>query len=185
MAAAMTRSDFYADLTAQIDRNCRAVSRFGELAADRLNWRPAPSEWNVLQCVDHLNLTHDYYHRHMGPALDRAVPVVAGADLYAPSFWGRIYMFFSFNPRFSFPTAPSITPQTQLDGRVLDLYLAKQEDLLALLDRVQDVDLRRSRVPLERGVSFNLGDCLKVLVYHDDLHIGQAQRVLAAPGQAA
>ena len=30
-----------------------------------------------------------------------------------------------------------------------------------------------------RGVQFNLGDCLKILAYHDALHIGQAQRVLA------
>jgi hypothetical protein len=33
---------------------------------------------------------------------------------------------------------------------------------------------------MQSGVKFNRGDCLKVLAYHDDLHIGQAKSVLTA-----
>jgi hypothetical protein len=35
-------------------------------------------------------------------------------------------------------------------------------------------------IPIEKVVAFNLSDCLKILVYHNPQHIGQAQRVLVA-----
>ena len=66
---------------------------------------------------------------------------------------------------------------------VLEVYLAKQDGLLEILEQVDQIDLTRTPVPLEKGIKFNLGDCLKVLVYHDDLHIKQAKGVLAAMQQ--
>ena len=62
---------------------------------------------------------------------------------------------------------------------MLNQYLAYQETLLQHLDEAAAVDLVKTMVPIEKFVRFNLGDCLKILVYHDELHIGQAQRVYA------
>ena len=88
---------------------------------------------------------------------------------------------FSFNPKYSFPTAPDITPAADSLGQdVLHRYLAIQETLLETLNAVAAIDLRATTVPVEKFVRFNLGDCLKILVYHDRLHLGQAERVLQA-----
>jgi hypothetical protein len=185
MAKPLSKPDFLADLRARIGRHCETVTAtFQPLDETQLLWRPDPREWNVLQCFDHLNLTHDYYMPRMDAALRSPEAAGRGQDVYRPSFWGRIYMFFSFNPRFSFPTAAEITPGTELSRDVLQVYLAKQAALLQVLDRVNDVDLRRTRIPIDKGIRFNLGDCLKILVYHDRLHIGQARGVLAAQGSA-
>lgn len=45
------------------------------------------------------------------------------------------------------------------------------------------IDLCRTQVPIALGVRFNLGDCLKILVYHDALHLSQALHVLVATPQ--
>ncbi len=178
------KPDFLADLRCHIGEHTQQVqSLFLELDDEQLAQQPAPGEWTILQCFDHLNLTHDYYAPKIagGIAQQRQANTVASpsADSYAPSFWGRIYMYFSLNPKYSFPTAPEITPAaSQLDRDVLHTYLAKQETLLQTLSAVETLDLRRTTIPIEKFVRFNLGDCLKVVVYHDGLHVRQAERVL-------
>lgn len=133
----------------------------------------------MLQCLEHLNLTHDYYAPKIAVALAAPAPA-RSPDIYAPSFWGRIYMHFAFSPRASFPTTEAITPGDTFGCAVLAGYLDRQTQLLTALRRAEGVDLRRTWVPIAPAVRFNLGDCLKILVYHDALHLGQALRVLAA-----
>jgi len=177
-----TKPDFLTDLRTRIHQHAEQVqSIFLELDDDQLLWRSKPGEWNVLQCFDHLNLTHDYYMSKIAGGLSNPRPANAAADTYAPSFWGRMYMHFSFNPKYSFPAPPAVVPAADsLDRGVLHRYLARQDALLQTLDAVGPVDLRATTVPVEKFVRFNLGDCLKILVYHDRLHMGQAERVLQA-----
>lgn len=178
MAHRISKATLLADLQERMRRHVLLVTtRFASLAIPELNRQPAPGEWSVLQCFDHLNLTHDYYYARMAPALAHAAPAAASDD-YRPSFWARIYMHFAFNPRYSFPTAPEITPGATLQRTVLADYLANQGRLQQLFTTVAPLDLRRTPVSIERGVSFNLGDCLKILVYHDGLHVAQAARVI-------
>jgi hypothetical protein len=51
------------------------------------------------------------------------------------------------------------------------------------LELVRPVNLR-TKVPIATAVNFNIGDCLKILAYHDELHIGQAKRVLRGHNMA-
>ena len=181
MSKLVKKLDFLADLEAHIQRHNKVVAEvFQPLDSDQMNWRSVRKEWNIAQCFDHLNLTHDYYVPKIESSLAIPKPADSLQGLYKPSFWGRIYMYFAFNPKYSFPTAEQITPQSESDLSVLDIYLAKQEALVEILNQVEKIDLRRTLVPLEKGIKFNLGDCLKVLVYHDDLHIEQAIGILAA-----
>lgn len=177
-----------ADLRSRIQAHQHTVmDSFRPLDEAILTQIPAWGEWSILQCFDHLNQTHAYYNAKIGPALETPVQARShndtdrdtdrNADRYAPSFWGRIYMFFAFNPRFSFPAAAEIAPAAAPPADTFSRYLHNQTALLRVLDAVADVDLSRTRIPIKRGVSFNLGDCLKILVYHDALHIDQATRV--------
>jgi hypothetical protein len=181
MAKIVEKSAFLDDLREKIQAHGEVVTAvFQPLTLAQLQWQPDPKEWNILQCFDHLNLTHDYYTPKIEAALASPQPA-REQDVYQPSFWGRIYMYFSFNPKYSFPAAAEIAPNTAvpLDASTFAHYLSRQELFLDFLDRVNAADLSKTRIPIARGIQFNLGDCLKILAYHDELHIGQAQRVLA------
>ena len=181
MAKPVTKLDFLSSLENYIQNHNKLVAEvFQPLNSEQLNWRSGQKEWNIAQCFDHLNLTHEYYAPKIEVALTNPNSVDPQQDLYKPSFWGRIYMYFAFNPKLSFPTAQEITPQSEFDHSVLATYLVKQAQLSEILNQVDKIDLSRTPVPLEKGIKFNLGDCLKVLVYHDDLHIEQAKGILAA-----
>ncbi|MBE2221946.1 MAG: DinB family protein, partial [Anaerolineae bacterium] len=159
---------------------------FQSLSDEQLNWQPDPKEWSILQCFDHLNLTHAYYRPKIEAALQNPVKAKPDEDMYKPSFWGRIYMHFAFNPKYSFAAQGEMVPETArlelaetaVSRQVLETYLNKQTELLQTLDQCADVDLRHTPIPIATGVKFNLGDVLKVLVYHDELHFGQARGVL-------
>lgn len=179
MADPITKPEFLVDLQARIDRHRHLVTgTFQPLDDATLAWQPNPREWNILQCFEHNVQTHDYYTPKITRALQSPARSSGAGDSVQPSFWGRIYMHFAFNPRYSFPTAAVITPSKGLERTILDTYLRRQDALSAILDQVGPIDLSRTPVPLEKGIRFNLGDCLKILVYHDGLHVDQAQRVL-------
>lgn len=176
--APISKADLLADLRFHMDQHEAVVTDvYQPLAGDLLNRQPDARSWSILQCFDHLNLTHDYYMTKIAAAMMQAVPADPALDVYSPSFWGRIYLHFALNPRYSFPAPPMIVPASDLNKTALTEYLARQQALRELLGDVAAVDLRQTRVPLEKGVRFNLGDCLKVVVYHDGLHIAQADGV--------
>lgn len=187
MSKVILKRTLLVDLHQRIAHHCDTVVRtFCPLDMARLSWQPqvkGKREWSILQCFEHLNLTHDYYMAKLTASLAKAPQVQAGADHYQASFWGGIYMHFALNPKYTFPSPEPITPMSQPDRSVLSAYLARQERLLELCEAVATVDLNKTLVPIEKFVRFNLGDCLKILVYHDALHLGQAQRVYTAQQQ--
>lgn len=175
----MTKAALFADLRSRIEAHVAVVTAvFLTLSDEQLTRQPDPKAWSILQCFDHLNLTHAYYRPKIEAALVQPRPEKAEADRYKPSFWGRIYMHFAFNPKYSFPTVEEMTPETAVTRQALYIYLHKQTELLQTLDQTVGIDLRGSAIPIAKGVQFNLGDVLKILVYHDELHIGQAEDVL-------
>lgn len=175
----ITKRALFADLRSQIEEHVESVTAvFQPLSDEQLNWQPDPKEWSILQCFDHLNLTHDYYRPKIELTLQNPVKARPDKNVYKPSFFGRIYMHFAFNPKYSFSAQGEMVPETAVSRQVLDTYLNKQTELLQTLDQCADVDLRRTPLPISTGVKFNLGDALKVLVYHDELHFGQARNIL-------
>lgn len=181
MPRSTDRATFLTDLLARIqEHSSRVTGIFAELDDAELAWRPAPKEWSVLECFEHLTLTFDYYRPKLATALAAPVRTPPNGGPYSPSRWGRFYMYFALNPRYSFPTAGVITPTSAADRNVFAAYLARQAELVEIIEGLEGLDLTRTRIPIEKGVQFNLGDVLRILVYHDEVHFYQAQRVLDA-----
>lgn len=184
--ATSSKSAFLIDAQQHIHAHCEFVTTMlAPLSTELLYRQPGSTEWSVLQCFEHINLTQDYYRPKIDRALAHPVAAAASDDSYKPSFWARTYMHFAFNPRYSFASPADTTPGTPIQRDVLAAYLENQGALLHTLDDVGRIDLRRTKVPIEKGVAFNLGDCLRILVHHDELHIKQAQNVLAQLRQQA
>lgn len=181
MAYPLAKQALLADLRTRLAAHEEQVSQtLQPLSPAQLAWRPSPGEWSILLCLDHLAQTHVYYQTKLADALARPVAASDGHDDYRPSFWGRVYMAFAFNPRFSFPTPDALAPRPEPPTDAAALYLIRLAELRVRLAAVEHVDLRRTRVPIGRGVSFNVGDCLRILVDHDALHLRQAAQVAAA-----
>src|SRR6185369_11788748 len=59
---AATTSGEVAGLIAELrEVTGRAEKTFGRLSAVQLNWKPAPAEWSIAQCLEHLILINADY----------------------------------------------------------------------------------------------------------------------------
>lgn len=181
MAKQINKQVFMLRLERQLDKNRAAVNEtFKDLSPEILNWKQNRKEWSILQCFDHLLLTHKYYDPRIAQGFSSPAPVQR-PDVYTPSFLGGIYMHFAFNPKYKFPARRDIYPDisSNLSPATLDRYLAKLEEIRELFGQAAAYDLAQTRVPIEKKIRFNMGDVLQIAVYHDNLHVGQARRVLA------
>ena len=167
-------------VAAQARENVRvARDMVAERSSEDLLWRPEPAEWGVADCFEHLIATGQAYHTLIRQAMESA-PTVAGEVSYRPRWFGRWFIRSSgpegrirvrargpFVPRSTSPDAP-------------DRFAALQDEFLELVDAAREKNLQAIRVPspLSRFLALTLGECLELLVRHQQRHLQQAQRVL-------
>jgi len=79
-------------------------------------------------------------------------------------------------------TFKSMNPiHSQLSLEVITKFLDQQKQLLQLLTRAQQVDLKRVKtsISISKWIKLRLGDTLRVVVYHNQRHMKQARNVLS------
>lgn len=166
------------------NRHNRQVVESVFLPLDRVqrSWQPAPGEWSVDQCFQHLILAFEFWSRNIIAALDKPAP--ANADgIYRPSWWARRLIEWQFDPTNRLSTLNRFNPKARYSPDVFTRFPAQQDRLGAMIEKAAGADLQTmcwfvKPLPIRN----NLGDYLNFFVSHDELHIHQAQRVLEAQG---
>lgn len=181
MLSSMPKQAYLADLQARNRRNRETVQRvFLPLDEAELSWQPAPGEWSVGQCLQHLVLAFEMYVHNVMDALDKPQPANAGG-IFRPSWWARRTLEWQFNPDTKLSTLKRTNPPAPLGPDALERWLAQQERLSGMIDQAAQADLQTMCWFFKwLPIRYNLGDYLNFFVSHDELHIDQAQRVLAA-----
>ncbi|MBJ6109953.1 DinB family protein [Hymenobacter sp. BT523] len=179
----MKNAPFLAALeTAVTELRNTAQASFVPLDAVLLNQRPAPTNWSILECLEHLNRYSRYYNAAFAKALAR--PTNATADEVQYSWLGRksVDMMRPTNAKKS-NTLKHLNPLgSRLGHEVLAEFDQHQAQLLALLAQAARADLNRRAVPVEffRLLKLRLGEALEFVVVHQQRHVQQARRVQAA-----
>lgn len=181
MQKAISKEAYLADLQARNRRNREVVERtFVPLDREERGWQPAPNEWSVDQCFQHLVIAFEWLSPNFIPALDRPEPPDADG-IYRPSLLSRIFHDRQFDPKSKFKTLKANNPTAAHIPGSLTQWLAQQERLTAIIDKAAGADLQTKCWVIKYvPIRYNLGDYLNYYVSHDELHIDQAQRVLAA-----
>jgi hypothetical protein len=178
----MRSETLIADLIDRTRANMNRAEALRQLPLSALNARTAPERWSALECIEHLNR----YGRFYLPEMERRMK----ASRYAasPEFrsgWLGNYFAHALAPKEKLnpmKTFSAMDPKgSALDAGVLDVFLQQQQQMLVLLDRARQTDLARVRtavsfMPLLR---LRLGDTFRVVIYHNERHLGQAEREAA------
>jgi hypothetical protein len=153
------------------------------LGEAQLRWRPAPEQWGIADCYEHLILSNDLYFPRLREVLAAAVRTTT-PGVYRPRLFGRLFIW-SVGPRnrMRVKTSPSLVPPPAA-ADAPQRFLAQQDTLAALIEAARHVDLQQVRVvsPVDARFTFTLGECLHFLVAHQQRHVAQARRVRDAPG---
>lgn len=181
-------------LRALLDENDAAATALTSgLTPAQLLWRPSPERWGIADCFEHLIATGVAYLPRVADALaapERRRASSTGADaarqeerLYRPTWFGRLFVRASGPEGRPIKTrGPFVPPPASPDAPAR--FLAQQDTLRTLLADAEGRDLRAIRIhsPLSRLLTLRLGECLEMLVVHEQRHLRQAERVREAPG---
>lgn len=171
-----------AELTQLGSQHLQMADRFHNLSAKQLNWKKDINSWSILECLEHLNLYGDFYL----PEIERVIAVSkTEKDLFfKPGIIGN-YFVKTIKPKQilnSMKTPEAMNPiYATLDISTIDRFIAQQYKMIDLLKASQQVSLtnEKTRISLVKWLKIRLGDTFRFVVYHNDRHMKQIEKILA------
>ena len=114
-----------ARLVAEFDAaDARAAALAKGLSVAQVNWKPAPGQWSIGQCLEHLAVSNEVYGRAIANALSDAPP--GAADEIRPGWFARYFIreYIALTGRKTRHKAPpKIRPVPDVDARILQRFL--------------------------------------------------------------
>lgn len=174
------------DLIERTKGTLNATEKLRKLSIDQLNWKANPESWSILECIEHLNLYGDFYLPEMENKM-RDTKYKTSKPIFKSGLLGN-YFSNSMLPKEDLnkmktfkdknPAGSTLTPS------VLDKFLSQQMKTLSLLDKAREVDLNKTKtgITISSWIKLKLGDTFRVVIYHNQRHIIQANKALAAQG---
>lgn len=177
---------YLANLQARNRRNLEVVeTTFVPLSVAERSWQPAPNEWSVDQCFQHLVIAFQWLSPNFILALNKPEPPDSDG-IFRPSWLARRFHEKQFDPKSKYKTRKANNPTAVYSPGILTRWLAQQERLAVMIEQAAAANLQTMcRIIKWVPIRYNLGDYLNFYVSHDELHINQAQRALAAYRQQA
>jgi hypothetical protein len=161
----------------------RATTLVEPLSAADREKAPAHGAWSVDQILEHLATTNTLYAASMKGALasyDRSV--APPPSDWKPTWIGRMLRN-AVDPQSQrkLPAPQRVVPGPTVHSGVLERFVGSVDELSALLDASEGLDLRRVRFrsPLLRFLRLNLGDGFAICVAHTARHANQIERTIA------
>ncbi|WP_229734085.1 DinB family protein [Flavobacterium orientale] len=168
-------------LIEQTRKNSNHAEQLKNYDLATLTWKDHPDSWNILECLEHLNLYGAFYL----PQIEHKIKTATshGEPEFTSSFLGD-YFAKSMLPKekmVKMKTFKSKNPiRTQLDKKVIDQFLLQQLQLLDLLNQSRNVSLNAVKITTTLSfLTLKLGDTFRFLINHNVRHLHQVDGVLA------
>jgi len=153
----------------------------------QLLWRPTQDAWSIAHCFDHLVVTGNLYYPRTRAAIDdaRHRGTRAPSGSFRATLFGRLFVHAS-GPitRIRIRTRDIFAPAEHPSPTSFATFVRQQESLFELIRNAEGLDLRAIKIhsPLSRLLTLRLGECLEMLVGHQQRHLTQARRVTETSG---
>lgn len=170
------------DLIERTRQNINRAELLRTKADDALNYKSAHQSWSALECLEHLNLYGRFYLPEITKHINET-PHPKETD-FKSGLLGN-YFANSLLPKEKLNkmnTFKSMNPlNSKLDRSVIDNFLDQQIQMLELLDKARHVSLNKTKtgISISRFIKLKLGDTFRVVIYHNQRHMEQAERALA------
>jgi hypothetical protein len=154
------------------------------LSEEEFNWRPAPGEWSVEECLAHLTMVGNVELDLVEHAIDRARERdVTGKGPFGLSAIERFVLRETEPPaRHTFSAPRRFVPvhNQPLTG-VMPTFFHVQSMFILQIERAEGLDLRRIKLPtpISRFLRLSLGATFAQTAAHERRHLVQARRVRA------
>ena len=147
-----------------------------------LNWRENPESWNVLECLEHLNMYGDFYIPEIEIAIKNSKTNFA-LD-FKSGFLGN-YFAMSMLPKGKLNKIKTFKNKNPLNSNLdkvsINRFVTQQLKFIELLDKSRNIDLNKIKVKISisKWIKLKLGDIFRFVINHNSRHIKQIERILA------
>lgn len=173
----------------------QAKQLFAEVPDEAFNTKPGPESWSAAECLEHLLITHQGYHKAMSTGIDRGRSKgLTGNPPYAwRGFIGRFLLkSLTAEKQKKFKAPKAFQPQQSVSSKaerseLLRSYLESLATLQGLIGEADGLDLARVKIatPITSMIRFSLGLGFLVNIAHDRRHLDQAERALNSAHNSA
>ncbi|WP_341296430.1 DinB family protein [Catalinimonas locisalis] len=171
------------ELIAWTHQHLNDAEALKQMPLDALRWKASEQQWNVLECIEHLNLYGDYYLPEIEKQISRSR--YPAEEVFKSGLLGN-YFAKTMLPREKLNKMKTFQDKNPLDSKldrsVLDRFIDQQKQTLELLDQSRKVSLSRTKtgISISKWIRLRLGDTFRVVIYHNRRHMVQAEKALQA-----
>ena len=163
------------------NKNIFEAENFKKLNTEQLNSKPSETSWSVLECLEHLNLYEDFYIPEIYTRINNSN--LPSYDIFKTGTLGNYFakMLAPKEKLNKMKTFNNMNPlNSDLDKNIIDRFLSQQQDLLSILKKVESKNLNKIKtsISISKLIKLKLGDTLRVVIYHNNRHIAQANRLV-------
>ncbi len=170
----------------QIEETRKAICTAEVLKKTELKyliWRENETSWNILECLEHLNLYGDYYLPKIEDQINKSS---YKSDLKFKSGFLGNYFAKSMLPKEKpnkMKTFKDKNPKNcNLNMFVIDRFISQQHKLLELLQLSKNVSLNKVKIStsISKLIRLKLGDIFHFIVNHNIRHLHQINNIQMA-----
>ncbi len=163
------------------------LASFGDLTAQRLNWKPSAEQWSVAQCFDHLVTANEAYFLTFEKVLSGKKQNTFWESLpWLPTFWGKMLIKAVAPESKRKLKAPKIfhPPSSTVDAAIIRRFIDQQNQVVRYLKATEDLDLEKIKIssPVTHFITYSLMDAYRIIINHEKRHLLQARRVSEMDG---
>ena len=156
---------------------------FINLDIKSLTFKPDPDSWNVLECLEHLNLYYNFYLPEIANSIEesKSTPVT----IFKPGFLGN-YFANSMLPKDKLNKMKTFKDKNPLNGdldkSVITAFIENQKTFADLIRLTNSVNLNKVRIKISIApfIKLKLGDTLRFITNHNIRHLKQIDTLLKA-----
>ena len=177
----ISTEELLSDLIERTRQNLEKAEQLYDLDAALLNFKRNADSWSALECLEHLNYYGDFYL----PEIDRRIKTspypadpVFKAGLFGNYFANMMLPGEKMKP---IKTLKSTNPNgSRLTKASSEKFIAQQKKILELLESARSISLNRTKASISIApvLKLKLGDTFRVVIYHNQRHIVQAEKVI-------
>ena len=176
-----TSKQILQELLALTRDNLNAAESLKNQSIASLNRKENSKSWSVLECIEHLNRYGNFYIPEITQKIQTAKH--KNVEEFQSNWLGK---YFSKSVAYSenlnkMKTFKSMNPlNSKLDKETLEIFIAQQHQIINLLDKAKTVNLDKTKtaISISKLIKLRLGDTFRVLIYHNERHIKQAEKAL-------
>jgi len=147
---------------------------------EELQKKRKKTSWSILECIEHLNRYAAFYNEE----IDKRIRTSRhqNSSEFNPGYLGNKFAI-DMLPKENMKTMNTFKSKNPIysileKNEVLDSFIGYQNELLELLKLAKDKNLTKTKTSITLPLlKFRLGDTFRFVIYHNERHIVQAQKI--------